>query len=76
MIWKLNHIESNEIKNLITRFEYKENAIIYKVLLHLGVNKILFYHEYRDFAAYQAAIDALLRSKKEGATIFLKNCNV
>jgi len=56
-------VHSSKIKNLITKFYYKENHLCFQIILNCDNNEQRLYKEYNDYAAYKAAYNQLLNVK-------------
>lgn len=58
-------IKGEQIKELFTKFFYKENQLSYQIILQFGMKdaKGIVYNEYDDFSKYKKAIDKLYRAK-------------
>ncbi len=56
-------IHSSKIKNLITKFYYKENQLCFQILLACENGETKLYKEYMDYAKYKEAYDQLLEMK-------------
>ncbi len=56
-------IQSSKIKNLITKFYYKENELWFKVLVNYENGETRLYKEYSDYTLYKDAYNNLLNVK-------------
>ena len=56
-------VQSSKIKNLITKFYYKENHLCFQILLACENGETKLYKEYTDYAEYKEAYDQLLEMK-------------
>ncbi len=62
-------INGNDIKNLVTRFFYEEDELRFQIILHLGLNKSVFYQEFNDYLKYKKVFNELLSAKSENAAV-------
>jgi hypothetical protein len=56
-------IHSSKIKNLITKFFYKENHLCFQILLNCENNETRLFKEYTDYAKYKEEYNRLLDAK-------------
>jgi hypothetical protein len=64
-------IHSAKIKNLITKFYYKENHLCFQVLLNCENNETKLYKEYNDYAQYKEEYNRLLGAKTANEYILI-----
>ena len=72
----MNRIKGTQIKNLITKFYYKDNHLCFQILLHCENDKTIVYNEYTDYAEYKKEYNKLLETKSEDAFVDLPNDGV
>ncbi|MFK8102216.1 MAG: hypothetical protein AB8G15_06825 [Saprospiraceae bacterium] len=68
-----NIISGSDVKNLITKFYYKNNHLCFQILLQLGLDKMVPYSEYKDYAAYKEDFNNLLKAKSNNIAINMPN---
>ncbi len=68
-------LSGNEIKNLITKFYYKNNHLCFQILLSMDKGNMLQYNEYADYNEYKLAFNELMSLKTGNSTIELKQLN-
>ena len=64
-----NIISGGDVKNLITKFYYKNNHLCFQILLQLALDKMIPYCEYKDYATYKDAFNRLLKAKSNNMAI-------
>jgi hypothetical protein len=64
-------IHSAKIKNLITKFYYKENHLCFHILLNCENNETKLYKEYNDYAQYKEEYNRLLDAKTANEYILI-----
>ena len=69
-------ITGTQIKNLITKFYYKNNNLCFQILLLLDQNKSVAYEEYVDYSAYKKAYNELMDIKTKNLSLFLPTVNI
>ena len=67
----MNTIKGTHIKNLITKFYYKNNHLCFQILIHCEDNKTIVYNEYTDYDEYKNEYNKLLETKSENASVDL-----
>ena len=65
LIKEMNKIKGTQIKNLITKFYYKDNHLCFQILIHCEDDKTIVYNEYTDYAEYKKEYNILLETKSE-----------
>lgn len=64
-------IHSTKIKNLITKFFYKENHLCFQILLNCENNETKLYKEFEDYSQYKEEYNKLLDAKAANEYIFV-----
>jgi hypothetical protein len=74
----VRNIQGGQVKDLITKFFYRDNHLCFQILLHLEGNETIIYKEYIDYSEYKKAFNELqqIRSKNKGLTVPNKNINL
>ena len=67
----MNTIKGTHIKNLITKFYYKNNHLCFQILIHCKDDKTIIYKEYTDYDEYKNEYNKLLETKSENASVDL-----
>ena len=64
-------LKGADVQNLITKFYYKDNHLCFQILLQCGLEKMISYMEYSDYAEYKSAFNRLIdmRSNNEAISI-------
>ena len=76
LIKEMNRIKGTQIKNLITKFYYKDNHLCFQILIHCEDDKTIVYNEYTDYAEYKNEYNKLLETKSEEAFVDLPKTDV
>ena len=58
-----NHFDKSKIKNLITRFYYKNNQLCFQIILAFEKGGTKLHQEFMDYADYKKEYDRLLEVK-------------
>ena len=66
---EMQRIKGIQIKNLITKFFYKENHLCFQILIHFGSDETVSYREFSDYATYKNEYNKLLSAKAENTLI-------
>ena len=71
----VRNIQGGQVKDLITKFFYRDNHLCFQILLHLEGNETVIYKEFTDYSEYKNAFNELqqIRSKNRGLVIPNKN---
>ena len=62
----------NEVKNLVTKFYYRNNHLCFQILLDVDQDDFVAYNEYVDYSEYKQAYDELINMRTNNSTITLK----
>ncbi len=76
LIKEMNRIKGTQIKNLITKFYYKDNHLCFQILIHCEDDKTIVYNEYTDYSLYKKEYNKLLEIKSENVNVDLPNTDV
>ena len=68
-------LSGSEIKNLITKFYYKNNHLCFQILLSMEKGNMLNYKEYSDYTEYKNAFNELMGLKAQNAAITIEQSN-
>jgi hypothetical protein len=71
LIKEMNRIKGTQIKNLITKFYYKDNHLCFQILIHCEDDKTIVYNEYTDYSEYKKEYSKLLETKSENTFVNL-----
>jgi len=63
--------KGEEIKNLITKFYYRNNHLCFQILLYINGEKTVPYQEFTDYNEYKATYNKLQDQKSNNAVISL-----
>ena len=66
-------MHSSKIKNLITKFYYKDNHLCFQILLNYDNNETKLYKEYNDYAQYKAEYNRLLDVKASNEYVLVED---
>lgn len=62
----------NQVKNLITKFFYKDNHLCFQILLEVDKQDFVCFEEYVDYSKYKKAYDELITLKANNSPIIIK----
>ncbi len=62
---EVRHINGNQVKELITKFFYRDNHLCFQIILHLDNGEMVAHQEFSDYAEYRAAFNALQKARTE-----------
>ena len=65
-------LHSSKIRNLITRFYYKENHLCFQILLSYDNDQTILYREYNDYARYKTEYNNLLEAKASNEFVLVQ----
>lgn len=65
----IRQIHGGYVKDLITKFFYKNNYLCFQILLHLEGGETLPYQEFNDYAEYKKVFTDLQQAKVSGVAI-------
>jgi len=68
----MNTIHSSKIKNLITKFYYKDNHLCFQILLNCENNETRLYKEYEDYDQYKMEYNKLLDVKAANELVLVE----
>ncbi len=67
----MQSIHSAQIKNLVTKFYYRDNHLCFQILLHCEGDQTVAYQEFLDYSEYKSAYNKLLDAKSANEYILL-----
>lgn len=67
----MDRIKGTQIKNLITKFFYKDNHLCFQILIHHEDDKMIVYNEYTDYSLYKTEYNKLLEIKAQSTVVDL-----
>ena len=59
------NIHGSDIKDLITKFFYRNNHLCFQILLHTEWNETITFGEFSDYSAYKKAFNDLQTAREE-----------
>ena len=67
----IKNIQGGQIKDVITKFYYRNNHLCFQILLHLEGNETVIYKEFNDYSEYKDSFNELqqIRLKNRGLII-------
>ncbi len=65
----MQQLKGTQIKNLITKFFYKDNHLCFQILIHCETDQTVSYREFSDYSTYKKVYDKLLKAKSENMLI-------
>ncbi len=68
----MNTIHSSKIKNLITKFYYKDNHLCFQILLNCENDETRLYKEYEDYDQYKMEYNKLLEVKAANEFVLIE----
>ena len=69
-------LHSSKIKNLITKFYYKQNHLCFQILLNCENGETKVYKEFIDYAEYKAEYNRLLEVKAADEFVLMQENEV
>ena len=66
---EMQRIKGTQIKNLITKFYYKDNHLCFQILIHGEADQTINYREFTDYDEYKQEYNILLKAKSENSVI-------
>jgi len=71
----VKEIVGEQVKDLITKFFYRDNHLCFQILLHTKTNETIIYGVYADYSEYKKDFNNLQESRSNNQTINLQNKN-
>ena len=65
----VQQIRGVEVKDLVTKYFYRENQLCFQIILHLEGGETLLFKEFSGYGKYKAAMDELLAAQADGSII-------
>lgn len=69
-------VHGKDVKDLITKFFYRDNHLCFHILLQLDGGETIFYKEFVDYAEYKKAFGDLQQAKLGNKNIILPKKNL
>lgn len=67
----MHTIHSTKIKNLVTKFYYRDNHLCFQILLHCEGDETIVFKEFMDYAEYKLEYNRLLGAKSANECIVM-----
>lgn len=58
-----SEIHGKNVRDLVTKFFYRDNHLCFHILLHVDGGKTVFFREFMDYAEYKKAFSELQQAK-------------
>lgn len=71
----VKNIEGEQVKDLITKFFYRNNHLCFQILLHTKMNETIAYGVYADYSEYKKNFNSLQDARSNNSTISIQNKN-
>jgi len=68
-------IGGEQVKDLITKFFYKNNHLCFQILLHTQMNETVAYGVYTNYSTYKKDFENLQNARSNNLTINVQNKN-
>lgn len=68
-------ISGEQVKDLITKFFYKNNHLCFQILLHTRTNETIAYGVYANYSTYKKDFDNLQNARSNNLKIIIQNKN-
>ena len=65
----VRQIQGVSVRDLVTKYYFKNNALCFKILLHLESGETVLYQELTDYSDYKNTLTFLQSARKNGAVI-------
>lgn len=65
----VQQIQGVHVKDVITKFFYKENQLCFQLLLHVEGGDTLLFQEFSDYSAYKQTLEVLHKAKANDAVV-------
>ena len=69
-------VSGQDVKDLITKFFYRDNHLCFHILLHLDGGETVFYKEFIDYGEYKKVFSDLQQAKLSDKKIALPKKNM
>ena len=69
-------IHGNKIRDLITKFFYRDSQLCFHILLHMDGGETVFFREFMDYAEYKKAFSGLQQAKLNNIVINVPTKNL
>lgn len=71
----IQNIKGRQVKDLITKFFYKDNHLCFQILLHLNNNRTIVFQEFTDYTEYKSVFNALQQARAKNSILKFPNDN-
>ncbi|MFT4761923.1 MAG: hypothetical protein ACI9XO_004299 [Paraglaciecola sp.] len=71
----IKDIVGKQVKDLITKFFYKNNHLCFQILLHTRMNETIAYGVYVNYSEYKKDFDNLQNARSNNLKITIQNKN-
>lgn len=71
----VKNIDGEQVKDLITKFFYKNNHLCFQILLHTRMNETVAYGVYANYSTYKKDFENLQNARSNNLTISIQNKN-
>lgn len=72
----MDNTVSIPVKNLLTKFFYKENYLYFQILLQTEENKLVVFKEFTDYSEYKKVFTELQKKISENVPVTISSENV
>jgi hypothetical protein len=72
----VRNIQGGQVKDLITKFFFRNNHLCFQILLHLEGNETIIYKEYNDYSEYKLAFNELQQIRSKNNSLIIPNKNI
>ena len=69
----VKEITGEQVKDLITKFFYRDNHLCFQILLHTTTNETISYGVYADYSKYKEDFNSLQDARSNNHVIDLQN---
>lgn len=71
-----SEIHGNKVKDLITKFFYRDSHLCFHILLHVDGGETVFFREFTDYAEYKKAFSDLQQARLNNIIINVPKKNL
>lgn len=71
-----NEIHGNKVRDLITKFFYRDSHLCFHILLHVDGGETVFFREFTDYAEYKKAFSDLQQARLNNIIINIPRKNL
>ncbi len=66
-------LKGEQVKDLITKFFYRDSYLCFQIMLHLDSNETVVYKEYLDYTEYKKAFKELQQIRTKNQVFIIPN---